>query len=114
MSQFLLTFERVAELIIKNGFWPGVVVTVKHLLLLTGFGSEVDAERRDGVFGRVSVQLRHQQIVVLHPQRKLLNVWQTTTQKNSEEANQKVENITEDIKLKKENQSSQKYLRQHL
>lgn len=42
--------------------------------LLTGFRCEVDAKSGDGVLCRVSVQLRHQQVVVLHPQRELLHV----------------------------------------
>lgn len=42
--------------------------------ILTGFGCEVDAESRDGVLRRVPVQLSHQQVVVLHPQRELLHV----------------------------------------
>lgn len=48
--------------------------TQQYTAVLTGFGSEVDAESSDGVLGWVSVQLGHQQIVVLHPQRKLLHI----------------------------------------
>ena len=41
---------------------------------LTGLGCEVDTECSDGVIRRVVVQLCHQQIIILHPQRKLLHV----------------------------------------
>ena len=41
----------------------------------TCFGCEVNTEGSDGVFRRVSVQLSHQQVIVLHPQRKLLDIW---------------------------------------
>lgn len=40
----------------------------------TSFGGEVDAEGSDGVLSWVSVQLGHKQVVVLHPQRKLLHI----------------------------------------
>lgn len=43
----------------------------------TGFWGEVDTESSDGVLSRVPVQLSHQQVVVLHPQRKLLHICPT-------------------------------------
>ena len=39
-----------------------------------GLGGEVDGDGGHGVPGGVAVQLRHQQVVVLHPQRELLHV----------------------------------------
>ncbi len=57
-----------------------VVETRIHLnsgvVLLTCFGSEIDAECRDHFTGRITVQLSDQQIIVLHTQRKLLHVCQ--------------------------------------
>ena len=44
------------------------------LRVLTGFGREVHGQRGDGVVGWVVVELRHQQVVVLHPQGELLHV----------------------------------------
>ena len=42
---------------------------------LTALGCEVDAERGDGVLGGVPVELRHQEVVVLHAQWELLHIW---------------------------------------
>lgn len=44
------------------------------LWALTCFGGEVNAQRRDGVIGRVVIEFSHEEIVVLHPQRELLHV----------------------------------------
>lgn len=41
----------------------------------TCLGSEVNAQRGDGVIGGVVIELSDEKVVVLHPQRELLHVY---------------------------------------
>lgn len=65
-------FFREINFVGLNLIWLVVQRTIE--ILTCGFGRQVHGDRSDLIVGRVAVQLGDEQVVVFHPQRKLLHV----------------------------------------